>query len=225
MKKTVLMVMYCICFVTFPWITHRQSYHEVHITPEPLQAYYQLKEQNQLMLSKYETLTFMLREHFWTEDEEKIVRVAELVVKEAFRQGVDPHLVYGVLRIENPWLENWRVSHAGAVGLMQVMPSYWNGNFPECGDMFELEGNMCYGVRILKYYLETTPTQREGLLQYNGCASRRKHCISYPSFVDLHRNNSVTHFANNYGSTRYPNGGSLPFGETSPHGTTAVRSP
>jgi hypothetical protein len=105
--------------------------------------------------------------------------VAELLVREAHRWNVEVGLLVGVMMVENPWLDSRRRSPAGAVGLMQVMPVH-EGEWEPCGSIYEMEGNICTGVAVLKQYLDEAV--RGALLRYNGC--RSAHCRSYPDSVE-----------------------------------------
>lgn len=100
--------------------------------------------------------------------------VAGHIVRESREAGLDPRLVAGTILVENPWLKSDTVSHAGAVGFGQVIPEYWIGVFPECGDdLTRARDNVCYTVRILSHLLEREwqKATRRALLAYNGCVS------------------------------------------------------
>lgn len=93
-------------------------------------------------------------------DSVAIARLAFTLDREARMTGFHPTLIAGLLMVENPWLDSLAVSHAGAVGLMQVMPMH-RGRFEECpGALRSIEGSLCTGVRVLRERI---------LLQYNGC--------------------------------------------------------
>ena len=84
---------------------------------------------------------------------------------EARRQGVDPILVKAVAMQESNGRQSV-VSHAGAVGVMQVMPQYVN-DFGG-GDVHNEDDNIRLGVRELKAYLgQAGGDVREALLRYN----------------------------------------------------------
>ncbi len=115
-------------------------------------------------------------------DSAMIDRVAIAVARHSYAVGVEPHLTLAVMRVENPWLIADTVSYAGAVGLLQVMPKYWDDSFEHCGsDLTNVEVNVCKGTEILRYYIDTTDTLNEALLAYNGC--RSQHCQSYSTHV------------------------------------------
>lgn len=104
-----------------------------------------------------------------------------LVVLLAHRYGIDTALALDVTHAEN-WTGNPRaVSPAGAIGLMQVMP-FWRGTYPECGtDLFDSYTNVCYGIQILRQYLnECERNTYCATNRYNG-ARRAPDILSYQS--------------------------------------------
>lgn len=96
-------------------------------------------------------------------------------------------LVVGVVRVENPWLIPDISSHAGAVGIMQVIPRFWLGVFPECGyDLASVDDNVCVGTGALRHFMERNGGLTSSLLAYNGCAGGGR-CSEYPSRVLTYR--------------------------------------
>lgn len=74
------------------------------------------------------------------------------------------------------------VSSVGAVGLGQVRPEIWAGEFPQCGDALRrVRDNLCYTAHILDHYKKRSPDLHTALLLYNGCKS--KHCEWYARAV------------------------------------------
>jgi soluble lytic murein transglycosylase-like protein len=69
---------------------------------------------------------------------------------------------------------------------MQIMPS-WAGHWRTCGrDLYDIEGNLCAGTRILAYYLRRSGgDERRALLGYNGCVrgSNTPNCHTYPDKI------------------------------------------
>ena len=81
-------------------------------------------------------------------------RLAWVVVQAGYRYDVPPELIASVIVVES-YLDSTAISSAGAVGLMQIMPNWWAGVYPECGSSLpDPETNICYGTRILSWYLE-----------------------------------------------------------------------
>ncbi|MEX2503145.1 MAG: transglycosylase SLT domain-containing protein [Trueperaceae bacterium] len=76
----------------------------------------------------------------------------EVVEPAAAEEGVDPHLVWSVMRRESAYFPD-AVSRSGAQGLMQVMPATWDwiaellGEPP--GDPFDPVTNIRYGTHYL----------------------------------------------------------------------------
>lgn len=86
--------------------------------------------------------------------------------------GLDPHLVYGMIKAESGFREN-SVSRAGAVGLMQLLPStaeficeHENVSFDET-KLFDGEYNLRLGTLYLKYLLGRFPVTATALAAYN----------------------------------------------------------
>ena len=117
--------------------------------------------------------------------------VADAIVRYSNDHSVPIELALAVMRVENPWLKPDTVSYAGAVGLFQVMPQYWDHEYAHCGeDLRNVQVNVCKGTAILAYYIERSESLESALLAYNGC--RREACSSYATRVlthyDDHRN-------------------------------------
>jgi hypothetical protein len=132
--------------------------------------------------------------------------IAHFAVREAYRRGIAPAVIFGVMLTENSRFESNAKSNVGAVGLMQVYPKIWLTK-----EMTSLFGhdlstdstNVKYGVFILNQYFR--PKDRKGvvrerdwataLLRYNGCVkgTNTPRCHTYPS--------KVKGFIENQGST------------------------
>ena len=132
--------------------------------------------------------------------------IAHYAVREAYRRGISPAIIFGVMLTENSRFISKATSSVGAVGLMQVYPKVWLNK-----EMTKLFGrdlatdstNVKYGVFILNQYFR--PKDRKGkvrerdwataLLRYNGCVrgTNTPRCHTYPS--------KVKGFIENQGST------------------------
>ena len=92
-------------------------------------------------------------------------QIANLVIAEAKRQGVDPRLALALANQESRFDQN-DVSHAGAVGVMQLMKcdvAAYGG-----GDRYNVNDNIRMGVTQLKKKLDLAHGDvREALLRYN----------------------------------------------------------
>lgn len=98
---------------------------------------------------------------------------------EATRAGLPPELVLAVIDVESNF-DRFAISHAGARGLMQVMP-FWLEEIgrPEA-NLFFIETNLRFGCTILKYYLDLENGDLlRALGRYNGSLGRR----TYPNKV------------------------------------------
>ncbi len=91
-------------------------------------------------------------------------RYDDLVSRACERYGVDRRLVHAVIRAESDYNPRC-VSHAGAMGLMQLMPE----NCKDYGvaDPFDPAQNIDGGVRHLKDMLDGQDTLALGLAAYN----------------------------------------------------------
>lgn len=81
---------------------------------------------------------------------ERCREVEPLLRAAAEEHGVDVALIAGVIRVESAFRPKVK-SHAGAVGLMQVMPS--NAERLGCGDLEDPEANIACGVEVLRRFL------------------------------------------------------------------------
>ncbi|HET7189216.1 MAG TPA: transglycosylase SLT domain-containing protein [Gemmatimonadaceae bacterium] len=122
--------------------------------------------------------------------------IAHFAVREAYRRGISPAIIFGVMLTENSRFISNAKSNVGAVGLMQVYPKIWLTK-----EMTKLFGrdlatdstNVKYGVFILNQYFR--PKDKKGqvrdrdwataLLRYNGCVNgtNTPRCHTYPSKV------------------------------------------
>ncbi len=77
--------------------------------------------------------------------------VEPLLREAAVRHALDVGLLAGVIRVESTFRPEV-VSHAGAVGLMQVMPS--NGRRLSCGRLTDPRSNIECGSQVLSRFLK-----------------------------------------------------------------------
>jgi hypothetical protein len=104
-----------------------------------------------------------------TTDTKLADRIARALVHEAKRAGIGSTVLVGVLMAENPELEPRATSSVGARGLMQVMPFHAGKWGCATNDLFDIEANICHGVRILADNLKHSRNLPTALLRYNGC--------------------------------------------------------
>lgn len=86
----------------------------------------------------------------------------------ATEEGVDPQLVYAVIRVESAFNER-AVGPVGEVGLMQLMPSTARHFSPGISreEMFDREFNIRTGTKFLRYLLDKYDNEKLALLAYN----------------------------------------------------------
>lgn len=91
----------------------------------------------------------------------------------ATRAGVSPELAMAVIEVESHF-DRFAVSHAGAQGMMQVMP-FWKDEIGRPDDnLTRQKTNLEYGCRILQFYLERKKGHlHEALAAYNGSTGSR----------------------------------------------------
>lgn len=94
-------------------------------------------------------------------------RINEAVERAAREHDVDPLLVHAVIQVESAYNPN-AVSHAGAQGLMQLMPA--TARQLGVRNSFDVEENIRAGVRHLKDLQDTYKDDRLALAAYNAGA-------------------------------------------------------
>lgn len=99
---------------------------------------------------------------------------------EAQRVGIEPQMIFALIEVESNFRAD-AVSHAGAIGLMQVMP-FWtdvlsNGDVRQ---LYEPRVNIRYGCLILRHYLDIEKGNFDRALgRYNGSLGK----MTYPNLV------------------------------------------
>ena len=129
-----------------------------------------------------------------TSDASRVERITAALMREAKRANLQAPLLVGVLLTENPDLEPRATSAAGARGLMQVMPFHAGHWGCPSSDLFDIDSNICHGVRILADNLRHSRDLRSALLHYNGCVrgTNTPDCYLYAARVyRLTRRNDV----------------------------------
>lgn len=91
-------------------------------------------------------------------------RVAPMIVQHAERYEIDPLLLAALIRQESSYRSHV-VSPAGAVGLTQVIPRYWQQS---CGsNLFDESSNIQCGSYILNRYNTKAGSWPKALAYYN----------------------------------------------------------
>ncbi len=101
-------------------------------------------------------------------DPEKRLDLLRSIHRAAKEAELQPEVVLAVIEIESHF-DRFAISHAGAQGMMQVMP-FWKKEIGRPDDnLFHLETNLRYGCTILKHYIKKADGRlAEALARYNG---------------------------------------------------------
>lgn len=112
-------------------------------------------------------------------DPEERLRILTNVHFEATRIGLPPELVLAVIDIESNF-DRFAISHAGARGLMQVMPFWLEEIGRPDANLFVIDTNIRFGCTILKYYMDMEDGDLvRALGRYHGSLGR----AAYPNKV------------------------------------------
>lgn len=111
----------------------------------------------------------------YLDDPQQRLEFLSLLHAEATLAEVPPELVLAVIEIESAF-ERFAISHAGALGLMQVMP-FWLEEIGRPGDnLFNVQTNLRFGCTILKYYIDMEKGDLvRALARYNGSLGKTKY--------------------------------------------------
>jgi soluble lytic murein transglycosylase-like protein len=109
-------------------------------------------------------------------DREERMAILKHVFCESTRPGeprIPPGLVMAIMEIESNF-DRWAVSHAGAVGLMQVMP-FWPENLGmRRTQLVKVPENIRMGCAIFRFYLKRENGNiARALARYNGSVGKR----------------------------------------------------
>ncbi|OTG92921.1 lytic transglycosylase domain-containing protein [Acinetobacter sp. ANC 3832] len=91
-------------------------------------------------------------------------RVSPMIVQSADKYAVDPLLIAATIRQESSY-RSTVTSSAGAVGLTQVIPRYWQQSCP--GDLFDENININCGSYVLAKYNQSAGSWKKALAYYN----------------------------------------------------------
>ena len=112
-------------------------------------------------------------------DDKKRLTLLKHVHYEAARAKLRPELVLAVIEVESRF-DRFAISHAGALGLMQVMPFWLKEIGTEQDNLFDLRTNLRMGCTILRYYLDKEKGNlTHALARYNGSL----HSHRYPTLI------------------------------------------
>ena len=99
------------------------------------------------------------------------IRLLKTINAEAELAGLDPQLVLAIIDIESNF-NRYALSHAGAQGLMQVMPFWKNVYEQPNADLYNPIVSLRYGCKILRHYLDRHENAANALAAYNGSLGR-----------------------------------------------------
>ena len=103
-------------------------------------------------------------------DEDQRDRVAEAIAGSSRKHAIDPLLVASIMIVEsraNPFA----ISESDSIGIMQIHLPTWGGTADKEGiNLFKVEDNVDFGVRILKDYIKRYGLW-DGVKRYKGWSS------------------------------------------------------
>lgn len=91
-------------------------------------------------------------------------QVAPVIIANAERYDLPPLTVAAMIQQESSYRAQVS-SGAGAVGLMQIMPKYWQKNCH--GDLYQVDINIACGSYILNRYQQSAGSLKKALAYYN----------------------------------------------------------
>lgn len=100
----------------------------------------------------------------YTVEAETANRLSPIIVESADKYAIDPLLLAAMIRQESSY-RNYAISPAGAIGLTQVIPRYWQQSCP--GDLFEEYNNINCGSYVLANYNQAAGSWKKALAYYN----------------------------------------------------------
>lgn len=160
------LIYFIVMFSCFIWIAV-DSHIKDSINAELKQVEFEmgrLVNQNQNLISKVEMLE---------EDSEKAKKIHfwYIIKEESEKYGIEPELIAAVIHTESNFNPRAR-SRAGALGLMQLMPTTYRwvrGTFGiEANNIYDPEVNIRIGTRYLAYLIEKYGDVEKALAYYNG---------------------------------------------------------
>lgn len=93
-------------------------------------------------------------------------KIVSLVHRFAFEYGVDPALVFRIIRVESNYNRR-AISHCNARGLMQVVPR-WHREKIQNRDLYDPSVAVEVGVRVISEYIEKYGSEELALRAYYG---------------------------------------------------------
>ncbi|TCK17612.1 transglycosylase-like protein with SLT domain [Thiogranum longum] len=105
-------------------------------------------------------------------DPEERLLILKTAHYEATRANLPPEMVLALIEVESNF-DHFAISHAGARGLMQVMPFWLDEIGRPDDDLFDIHTNLRMGCTILRLYLDREKGDRtRALARYNGSVGK-----------------------------------------------------
>ena len=101
--------------------------------------------------------------------------IKRMLIDEALVNGLSPSLILAIAKVESDF-NPVALSHAGAKGVMQIMPATAQGEFGVSSEaLYDPQTNISVGVRFIKHLLEKYDDQVDiALSHYNGGSAVRR---------------------------------------------------
>lgn len=119
-------------------------------------------------------------------DDKERLHLLKLIHAEATRAKIQPEIILALIEVESHF-DQYAISHAGAIGLMQVMP-FWLDEIGRPNDnLFDAQTNLRFGCTILRYYLDKEKGNlTHALARYNGSLHSYKYTNKIYRALDNH---------------------------------------
>lgn len=114
---------------------------------------------------------------------------SEYVTMYSDQYGVPEHVIYAVMKVESNFVSN-AVSHAGAIGLMQLTPDTFSWvsmlmkRSENSGMLYDPETNIEYGTYLLSYLYMRYNRWDTVFAAYNAGMSRVDQWLENPEYTD-----------------------------------------
>ena len=171
-SKTSLITRFLVIFVTFIVTSSVVPAKQQPVSDELRQLLKIAIEASDSFSDRYDAEVWLVDMSYRLEqkvpDPEKRLRMLRQIHYEASRAELYPELVLAVIDVESNF-NQFAISRAGAMGLMQVMP-FWLKEIGRPEDnLFHLRTNLRMGCTILRYYLDMEKGDlTQALARYNG---------------------------------------------------------
>lgn len=105
----------------------------------------------------------------------------DLITKESKKYGVDPQLIYSIIKIESNYNDR-AVSSAGAQGLMQLMPQ--TAKRFSVTDSFDSEQNIKAGIEYIAFLIDRYQDVNYALAAYNAGENAVDNYMGIPPYKE-----------------------------------------